>query len=401
MNKEYVLSNPVSGFLKKPKHEITRNDLIRYIEENNIERITFNYTALDGQLKELKIPVTDKKQAERILADGERADGSSLFKGLLDTGLSDLYIVPVYSSAFINPFYPGSINFVCRYLNSRGELANFTPDNILINASELLRKKTGIELYAFGELEFYIFHKRNSEMYTPPKQSGYHAAAPFIKTGRVLSEILKAITPVTGSIKYGHFEVGYIEKLESTDMDLNGGTGEQMEIEFLPAPVCEAADNMVLAKWIIRNVAYRNNMLASFAPKLEEGDAGNGMHFHIALYKNNKNIMTDEKGNISREARKLIGGLCNYADSLTAFGNTLASSYFRLVPNQEAPTKICWSDSNRSAMIRVPLGWTKVNNLSSVVNPVQQKDYEDKTISLRINSPDMKDQDIFLNPITR
>jgi glutamine synthetase len=390
MNKDLALRNPITTFLKKPKSEITRNDLIRYIEENKIEQITFNYTALDGQLKELKIPVIDKKQVEKILAEGERADGSSLFKGLINTGLSDLYVVPVYSSVFLNPFYPNCINFICRYLNPEGKLAPYAPDNILFNASEMLKRKTGYELYAFGELEFYIFSQRDSEMYTPPKQSAYHASEPFIKTGGVLSEILKTITPVTGNVKYGHSEVGYIENLESTDLDLSGRTGEQMEIEFLPAPVMEAADNIVLAKWIIRNVAYRNNMLATFAPKLEEGDAGNGMHFHLALYKDGKNIMTNDTGNLSSESKKLIGGLSNFADSLTAFGNTLASSYLRLVPDQEAPTYVCWSDSNRSAMIRVPLGWSKVNNLATVINPVQETDYKNgnsmQTVELR--SPD-------------
>ena len=163
-----------------------------------------------------------------------------------------------------------------------------------------------------------------------------------------------------------------------------------MEIEFLPAPAPEAADNIVIAKWVIRNVSYRNNMLATFAPKLEEGDAGNGMHIHIALFKDDVNMMTDGSGEISEITKKAIGGLCNFADSITAFGNTLPSSYLRLVPNQEAPTKICWSDSNRSALIRVPLGWSKVNNLASIINPFQPPDFRDEfsrqTVELR--SPD-------------
>jgi glutamine synthetase len=390
MSTELALTNPVFKHIGKSKYDVTRNDLLKYIEEKGIERINFNYTALDGHIKELKIPVINKKQVERILADGERVDGSSLFKGLVDSGLSDLYVVPVYSTAFLNPFYKNSINFVCRYLNSEGKLAPFTPDNILINAYDKLKKETGYELHTFGELEFYIFNLRDSEMYTTPKQEGYHASAPFIKTGRVLSKILRTITPVTGSVKYGHSEVGYIERLESTDLDLKGRTGEQMEIEFLPAPAPESADNLVLAKWIIRNVSYRNNMLATFAPKLEEGDAGNGMHIHLALYKDGKNVMRDKSGKISAEGKKGIGGLCNFADSLTAFGNTLSSSYLRLVPHQEAPTRICWSDSNRSSLIRVPIGWSNINNLASAINPSQPADYKDdsgrQTVELR--SPD-------------
>ena len=81
--------------------------------------------------------------------------------------------------------------------------------------------------------------------------------------------------------------------------------------------------------------------------------------------------MTGADGGLSKEARKLVGGLCHYADSLTAFGNTVSSAYLRLVPNQEAPTRVCWSDMNRSAMIRVPLGWSMVKDLANTLNPQQ------------------------------
>jgi glutamine synthetase len=109
-------------------------------------------------------------------------------------------------------------------------------------------------------------------------------------------------------------------------------------------------------------------MLATFAPKLEDGVAGSGMHVHLKLIKDGKNVTVDKNENLSEESKKVIGGLCQYADVLTAFGNTVASSYLRLVPNQEAPTQICWSDSNRSVMIRVPLGWARIKNLAAIVN---------------------------------
>ena len=134
MNNPYALANPISVFLNKPKEDFTREDLLKVIEKNHIERITFHYTALDGKLKELQIPLTSRSNAEIVLTEGERVDGSSLFKGMVDTGLSDLYIVPVWESAFLNPFIPGSLDFVCRYLTSDGKLAPFTPDNVLLNA---------------------------------------------------------------------------------------------------------------------------------------------------------------------------------------------------------------------------------------------------------------------------
>jgi glutamine synthetase len=105
------------------------------------------------------------------------------------------------------------------------------------------------------------------------------------------------------------------------------------------------------------------------------------------MTRDGKNIMVDQKGVLSVEARKLIGGLCEYADSLTAFGNTVASSYLRLVPNHEAPTKIFWSDLNRSALIRVPLGWAGIENLANRINPQEKKNLLDQesrqTVELR------------------
>jgi glutamine synthetase len=130
--------------------------------------------------------------------------------------------------------------------------------------------------------------------------------------------------------------------------------------------------------------------VATFTPKLEEGVAGNGMHVHMELMQNGNNMMTDDAGRLSVCARKVIGGLCTYADSLTAFGNTVSAAYLRLVPNQEAPTRVCWSDMNRSAMIRVPLGWSNLNNLAGRLNPQQSTPFEQRegrqTVELR--SPD-------------
>ena len=129
------------------------------------------------------------------------------------------------------------------------------------------------------------------------------------------------------------------------------------------------ADDVVLGRWLIRNIAWRYGCAATFAPKLEEGVAGTGLHFHLELRRDGRNVMTGESGALSEEARRLIGGLCRYADSLTAFGNTTSSAYLRLVPHQEAPTLVCWSDLNRGAMIRVPLAWTKKRHLARGVNP--------------------------------
>ena len=372
--KFFSLSNPVSALLDKEPSDFKRQDFLKIIEERELEKITFHYVGLDGKLKELKIPVANDFQAETILAEGERVDGSSLYKGLVDAGLSDLYVVPVYSSAFLNPFDGKSLDFICRFLDTEGLPIRFAVDNILVRAHQTFKKHTGMELRAMGELEFYLCSDL-PDIYPAQKQRGYHSSSPYFKTGYVLDEMVRLITQICGSVKYAHSEVGYLDKIESEVVEIKGKKAEQMEIEFLPEIVEDCGNHLILAKWIIRNVAFRHGMVATFTPKIEDGIAGNGLHFHLELRRKNHNIMTGPDGSLSLEARQLIGGLCHYADSLTAFGNTVASSYLRLVPNQEAPTRICWSDLNRSAMIRVPLGWTKVSNLSAIVNPEETEPF--------------------------
>ncbi len=373
MDNTYALTNPLSVLLDKSPADLTRKDLITVIEQRRIERLTFHYTGLDGKLKELKIPIANRLQAERILADGERVDGSSLFKGMVDTALSDLYVVPVYKSAFLNPFDENSLDFVCRYLTREGTLAPFALDTILHNASRRFKEMTKMELHALGELEFFLLSEPKSNIYLSAKQRGYHGSGPFIKSGLILDEMVRYISQCTGAVKYSHSEVGYVESVRSDLDEIAHKQAEQLEIEFLPMPVEDAGDYLVLARWLIRNVAYKHGCVATFAPKLEEGVAGNGLHVHMEVVNNGKNMMTDAAGKVSNVAKRVIGGLCNYADSLTAFGNTVSAAYLRLVPNQEAPTRICWSDMNRSAMIRVPLGWSSVNNLAQRINPQQEE----------------------------
>jgi glutamine synthetase len=301
-----------------------------------------------------------------------------------------LYVVPLYKSAFFNPFENGSLDFMCKFIDRDGKLAPFAPDNILTNAQNLLKRNHGLELLAHGEVEFYLLRNAESDSYILPAQRGYHASSPFAKTGQVVSEMLKILAQITGSVKYAHNEVGYIQRIESEYPEMDGKSAEQVEIEFALSSVEEAANNIILAAWIIRNVAYRNGMIATFFPKIEPGQAGTGFHIHMALSKNGKNVMCRQDGELSDDALKLIGGLCKYAPSLTSFGNTVSASYLRLVPGQEAPTKVFWSDSNRSALIRVPLAWTKVNNLTKIINPQQQADslIDEVRQTVELRSPD-------------
>jgi len=385
-----ALSNPIWKITGKKRDELTREDILKVIFEKQIERITFHYTSIDGKLKELRLPVTKRKQVELFLTQGERIDGSSLFKGMIDAGKSDMYVVPVYSTAFFNPFDNKSLDFICRFVSGDGELVPFAPDNILQRAANKFKEDTGYELYSLGELEFYLIGNPTNDLYPLPKQRGYHGSPPYTKTNDMVHEMLNYISQITGDIKYVHNEVGHIDHIQSEYPLLKDKMAEQVEIEFLPTPITETGDIVVLAAWIIRNVAYRHGFYASFYPKLDINHAGNGLHFHLQLQKDGRNAMVNPDNSLSEAAHTFIGGLCNYAASLTAFGNMTAGSYLRLVPHQEAPTKVCWSESNRSALVRVPLGWTGLDNLASVVNPQQTIKLEDidSVQTIEIRSPD-------------
>jgi len=389
MNNVFALQNPLVRLIGKPKEAFTRDDLLKVIVDKEIQQLTFHYTALDGKFKEMHIPITSQKQVERILTDGERIDGSSLYPGMVDVGLSDLYVVSDYKTAFFNPLDHTSLDFICRYLTSEGTRAPFCLDNILYNAHQRFKDHTGFELRALGELEFFLLSDPEPRTFMPNRQKGYHQSAPFSKSAPITTEMMRQIAQITGAIKYAHHEVGFVEQVQSEMDQIQGKQAEQWEIEFLPTPVDETADFLVLARWLIRNIAYKHGCIATFAPKLEEGIAGNGYHFHMELVKEGKNQMTEAGGKLTSGAKQLIGGLCTYADSLMAFGNTVSSAYLRLVPNQEAPTRICWSDSNRSAMVRVPLGWNQSSNLAQIINPQQKESIEwESRQTVEIRTPD-------------
>jgi glutamine synthetase len=134
-------------------------------------------------------------------------------------------------------------------------------------------------------------------------------------------------------------------------------------------------------------VAYKLGLEVSFAPKIIVGHAGSGLHIHFRLVKDGKNMLVDESGFLNETAKKMIGGVLEMAPSLTAFGNTVPTSFLRLVPHQEAPTNICWGDANRSVLVRVPLGWRGVSNMIYDANPQEKEPYNDpmsnQTVELR------------------
>ena len=290
-----IRRHTISRILGKPAEDFTLEDIMSFMTDNGIEMLNFMYPAEDGRLKTLNFVIDSEEYLHSVLTNGERVDGSSLFS-FIEAGNSDLYVVPKLRTAFIDPFEElPTICFLCAFFDKDGKRLEYSPEYTLYKAKTLFREKTGMDL-----------------------------------------------------IKYGHSEVGNFRS--------GGRIWEQNEIEFLPSDMEKAAEGLMLAKWIIRNLAYRYGLDVCFAPKIAAGKAGSGLHIHMRLMKDGRNMMLNDKGEISDVARKAIAGLMDMA-------------YLRLVPHQEAPTNICWGDRNRSVLVRIPLGWTSGRDMFSEVNP--------------------------------
>ncbi len=363
--------NPLVKYLQKPASEFTKADIIRYIEDHEIELLNFRYVGGDGRLKTLNFVIQGKEHLENVLSTGERVDGSSLFN-FLEAGSSDLYVVPRFKTAFLNPFSEiPCIDILCSYYDKEGKPLESSPENIMRKAHQSLVDKTGYSLEVMGEIEYYVISDKN-ELFKATDQKGYHESEPFVKWEQLRVDAMMAMAQTGANIKYSHSEVGNFADDEHEY--------EQNEIEFLPTNVEDAADQLIIAKWILRHVAYQYGVTVSFAPKITAGKAGSGMHFHMRPMKDGKNV-TLENGKISDVSKKVIAGILDIAPALSAFGNTIPTSYFRLVPHQEAPTNVCWGERNRSALIRVPLGWVGASDMIKCANPLESptnKDFSDK-----------------------
>ena len=369
MNQELSMSpNLLVAALQKPASEFTKADIVSYIKENDIRMVNFMYPAADGRLKTLNFVINNEAYLDAILTCGERVDGSSLFP-FIEAGSSDLYVVPRFRTAFIDPFSElPTLSMLCSYFNKDGEPLESSPEYTLRKACQAFTTVTGMEFQAMGELEYYVISE-NDGLFPATDQRGYHESAPYAKFNDFRTECMSYIAQAGGQIKYGHSEVG--------NFTLDDKIYEQNEIEFLPVRAEEAADQLVIAKWVIRNLASQYGYNFTFAPKITAGKAGSGLHIHMRIMKDGQNQMLKD-GALSETARKAIAGMMKLASSITAFGNTNPTSYFRLVPHQEAPTNICWGDRNRSVLVRVPLGWTQgANEMITDANPLEQAGHAD------------------------
>lgn len=373
-----LCANAVVRYLQKPSGEITREDLIRFSTENGIRMVNFMYPAEDGRLKTLNFVINSEEYLQTILTFGERVDGSSLFPSSIEAGNSDLYVLPRYNTAFVDPFAEiPTLTLLATFFDKEGKPLASAPDQSLRRACAAFKASTGMDFYAMGELEYYVVAPTD-DTYHATDQKGYHESSPYAHFNNFRCRCMDLIAQTGGQIKYGHAEVGNFTAQDKVF--------EQNEIEFLPIPAVEAADNLMIAKWIIRTLGSNMGLNVTFAPKITAGKAGSGLHIHFKIMKDGHNMMV-ENGKISDIAKRVIAGVLEYAPAITAMGNKVPTSYLRLVPHQEAPTSVCWGDRNRSVLIRVPLGWTGEGDMCHEANPQQGPTFiqcpERQTVELR------------------
>lgn len=354
--------NIVATHLRKSPEYFTKADIVEFIRSFGIKMVNFMYPAEDGRVKTLNFIINNQEYLETILSQGERVDGSSLFPSFVEAGSSDLYVIPRFRTAFVDPFAEiPTLDLLCSFYDKDGKPFECDPYLTVLKASKEFKRSTGMTFDAMGELEYYVITEED-ELFPGTDQKGYHESGPFAKLNEFRTKCMSYIAQTGGSIKYGHSEVGNFTR--------DGKTYEQNEIEFLPCPIETAADQILLAKWVIRTLGYEYGLDVTFAPKIIVGEAGSGMHIHMRMMKDGRSCMI-ENGKLSDIAHRAIAGMMTLAPAITAFGNKNPTSYFRLVPHQEAPTNICWGDCNRSALVRVPLGWSTDSDMCADANPIE------------------------------
>ncbi len=339
--------------LGKRRSEWTIDDLTDLFASRNIRILSLMHVGGDGWLKTLDFVPRSVEHLTDIIQGGERADGSNIFPG---TGIpvvaSDIVLRPRVESAFLDPFSSlPTLVLMCGHAARDGTPLPQSPDTILRRACDLLKRETGTELVALGEVEYFLGKRRDENDIYGADDRGYHATSPFVFGEGLRRKALSLLADIGVAVKYGHSEVGYIEAEE-----VDGVIWEQHEIELALSPLPDAAEGVLLTQWVLRNLAHQNGMRCSTGPMMAEGHAGNGLHFHFAPMKDGVPLAIKEpNGELSEAARWLIGGLVQMGGALMAFGNRVSDSFVRLKQGKEAPNAIVWGEFDRLALIRLPV----------------------------------------------
>ena len=319
------------------------------LERADRERVKFlrlQFTDILGVIKNVEVP--DRQFGEAL--DGRiMFDGSSI-EGFVRIEESDMYLQPDLTTFQVFPWSeaggaPGGSavrvgRIICDIANPDGTPFAGCPRSTLKKVIRLAAGR-GLRMRAGPEAEFFLFQRRDGQPTTETHDgAGYFDLAPVDLGEDVRREIVLALEQMGIEIEAAHHEVA----------------PGQHEVDFHHDDVLATADNVSTFRFVVKNVALKNNLHATFMPKPIFGVNGSGLHTYQSLYRKDANAFVDDQGpwHLSETCLHYIGGLLRHAKGFCAVTNPLVNSYKRLVPGYEAPTAIAWSEKNRSPLVRVP-----------------------------------------------
>ncbi len=318
----------------------TKEDIIRIVEEEDVEFIRLQFTDLFGKLKNVAIT---SSQLEKALTNQCMFDGSSI-EGFVPIEESDLYLHPCLDTFTIFPWRPqqGKVaRFICDVYLPEGTPFEGDPRLVLKRAVAQL-EEMGYTFEVGAECEFFLFDSDERGLPTTHtgEMAGYFEMGPNDFGENARRDMVLTLEEMGFEIEASHHEA----------------SPGQHEIDFKYEPALQAADNLMTAKLAIKTVARRHGMYATFMPKPTSKDTGSGMHINMSLEKDGKNVFSDpsDEHGLSKEAYYFIGGLMKHVYGMSAVTNPLVNSYKRLISGFEAPIHIAWSVENRTPLIRIP-----------------------------------------------
>lgn len=318
----------------------TKQDIIRMVEEEDVEFIRLQFTDIFGNLKNVAVTTS---QLDKVLNNKCMFDGSSI-EGFVRIEESDMYLYPDLNTFEIFPWRPqqGKVaRFICDVYRPDGTPFEGDPRYILKKVVKEA-KDLGYTFNVGPECEFFLFNSEDSG--EPTNQStergGYFDVGPLDAGENARREMVLTLEDMGFTVEASHHEVAPV----------------QHEIDFEYGDALVTADKIMTFKLVVRTIAKRHGLHATFMPKPKSGINGSGMHINMSLSKDGMNIFDDPSGKLglSQDAYYFIAGLMKHMEGMTAITNPLVNSYKRLVPGYEAPVYIAWSATNRSPLIRIP-----------------------------------------------
>jgi glutamine synthetase len=341
--------------------------LLKWASENGVEELDIRFTDIRGMVQHFSLPIQGADHA--LFEDGFGFDGSSV-RGFQSIDQSDLILFADLSTAVIDPFYAKkTLAFFCDVYDPIERQPYSRDPRGVAKRAEAYLKTTGIADTAyFGpEAEFFLFSNVRYEVteyksyYEVDSHEGFWNTASAEPKLSYLNRIKEGYFPLPPLDKTQDVRAQMVETLMASGIDVEVhhhevGGGGQAEIDLRYQSLLKMADTMLLYKYIVKNVAVRNDLIATFMPKPLFEENGSGMHVHQSLWKDGTNLFFgDGYALLSQEALWYIGGILKHAPALLAFCAPTTNSYRRLVPGYEAPVNLVYSNRNRSAAIRIPV----------------------------------------------